>query len=371
MYRMQSSLSHALSLINDRILLPVQLAVLLALLAITQHTLAIDAAMPNPPSSPTIVKVGVFLADIIDLDEVNETFQAEIVISAEWKDPRLAFDPAEAGTDEKLFQGEFQFNEVFSGWWPQLVIVNEVGLGDTNAVRIVVHADGRITYQQQRNVTLETPMQLQRFPFDRQILEANIIAFGDFNDQVVLEVDERKRGASEELAAQDHTVNIAQWEFETLELVSRTMDYRYLGDRTEFSEIHMEISLTRLSSNFIWKVIFPLTVLVLLMWAVFWLEVDNLSERLNLAFIGVLTIVAYQFLIDGTMPRISYFTFTDAVLLYSFVIMCVAIFESLIVYSLYRAARKPMAERIDLIAQWVFPIVYFTGLLVIYLYYLR
>lgn len=367
---MQSSLNHALSLTVQRLLQPAQLVVLLTLLAINQYALAIDAAMPNPPSSPTIVTVGVFLADIIDLNEVNETFEAEIVISAEWMDPRLAFDPAEAGTDQKLFQGNFQFNEVFSGWWPQLVIVNEIGSGDTNAVRIAVEADGTVSYQQQRNVTLETPMQLQRFPFDKQVLEANIIAFGDFSDQVVLKVDERKRGASEELAAQDHSVNIAQWEFEALELVSRTMDYRYLGDRKEFSEIHMEISLTRLSSNFIWKVIFPLTVLVLLMWAVFWLEVDNLSERLNLAFIGVLTIVAYQFMIDGSMPRVSYFTYTDAVLLYSFVVMCVAIFESLIVYSLYRAGRKPLAERIDLIAQWVFPVVYFAGLAVIYFYYL-
>jgi hypothetical protein len=110
-------------------------------------------------------------------------------------------------------------------------------------------------------------------------------------------------------------------------------------------------------------------VLVLLMWAVFWLEVDNLSERLNLAFIGVLTIIAYQFMIDGTMPRIAYFTFTDTVLLYSFVVMCLAIFQSLFVYSLYRAGQKPLAERIDLFAQWVFPFVYFAGLVLAYVYY--
>jgi hypothetical protein len=154
-------------------------------------------------------------------------------------------------------------------------------------------------------------------------------------------------------------------------LTSRKADFRYYGGRQDFSEIHLEISLTRQSANFIWKVIFPLIVLVLLMWAVFWLEVDNLSDRLNLAFIGVLTIVAYQFLIDGTMPRISYFTFTDAVLLYSFVIMCMAIFESLMVYSMYRAGHKPLAERVDLIAQWIFPLVYFSGLMVSYLYYQR
>jgi hypothetical protein len=344
--------------------------VLFTLLGLAKQAVAIDAGMPNPPASPTIVKVGIFLVDIVNLDEVNETFQAELIIGAEWMDPRLAFDPVEAGVDQKLFQGSWQFDEVFSGWWPQLLIVNEIGTGDTNAVRLVIHPDGRVRYLAQRNVTLETPMQLQRFPFDNQILEANIIAFGDYSDQVVLQVDERILGATEEFAEENQKVNIAQWRFENLELTSRTADFRYYGGAKDFSEIHLTISLTRESASFVWKVIFPLIVLVLLMWAVFWLEVDNLSERLNLAFIGVLTIVAYQFLIDGTMPRISYFTFTDAVLLYSFVIMCVAIFESLIVYSMYRAGHKPLAELTDFIAQWVFPIVYFAGLLASYLYYL-
>ena len=358
-----------ISPLNNWLVRMIQLVILLTFLALTQRVAATDAGMPNPPSSPTVVKVGIFLMDIINLDEVNETFEAEFIIGAEWLDPRLAFDPSEAGTDRKLFQGSFQFDEAFTGWWPQLLIVNEIGTGDTNAVKVVVHADGRVRYLEQRNVILETPMKLQQFPFDEQTLEANLIAFGDYSDEVVLEVDERILGATEEFSEKNKKVNIAQWQFENLELSSGTADFRYYGGRKSFSEINLAITLSRQSANFIWKVIFPLIVLVLLMWAVFWLEVDNLSERLNLAFIGVLTIVAYQFLIDGTMPRISYFTFTDAVLLYSFVIMCMAIFESLMVYSLYRAGHKPMAERVDLIAQWVFPIIYFAGLMASYLYY--
>ena len=35
--------------------------------------------------------------------------------------PRLAFDPKAEGTEKKIFQGEFQFNEIFTGWWPQQI----------------------------------------------------------------------------------------------------------------------------------------------------------------------------------------------------------------------------------------------------------
>ncbi len=330
---------------------------------------ALEAGMPNPPSSPTVVKVGVFLADIIDLNEVDETFQAEFVVLAEWDDPRLAFDPAKEGTDMKLFQGPFQFNEIYAGWWPQLLIVNEIGSGDINAVTIQVFPDGRVRYMEQRNVTLETPMKLQPFPFDTQVLEAKMIAFGNFSDKVLLEVEEQMMDATEEHVLNNDQVNIAQWRLVNLQQVAELSDFRYYGRPKQISVLRVNITLKRESASIIWKVIVPLIVLVLLMWAVFWMEVDNLADRLNIAFIGILTIVAYQFLIDGTMPRIAYFTFTDTVLLYSFLVMCLAIVESLVLYSLCKAGRKPMAEKVDRAAQWLFPILYFAGLLISYLYY--
>ncbi|MBC2594657.1 hypothetical protein H5P28_10335 [Ruficoccus amylovorans] len=329
----------------------------------------VEPGMPNPPNSPTEVKVGIFLADIINLDELNETFEAELILTAEWNDPRLAFDPAEAGVPVKLFQGTFQFNEIYSAWWPQLLFVNQIGSGEYNAIKISIYPDGRVRYLDQRSVLLETPMDLQAFPFDVQKLEASIVSFGDYSDEVKLVVDERVLGASEEYAEVQQKVNIAQWKLRHLDLKAGEADFSYYGSKKAFSELTLVITMERKSANMIWKVILPLIILVLLMWAVFWLEADNLSDRLNVAFIGILTIVAYQFLIDGSMPRIDYFTFTDAVLLYSFVVMCLAIFESLLLYSLCKNGHRPLADKLDHVFRWFFPIVYFIGLIVSYFVY--
>ncbi len=331
---------------------------------------AIDAGMPNPPASPTVVKVGVFLADILDLDEVDETFQIELVTVAEWDDPRLAFDPAAEGTETKLFQGQFQFNEVFAGWWPQFVIVNEIGAGDISAIQIEVRADGRVRFLEARNVTLETPMKLQPFPFDTQTLEARMVAFGNNSQEVLLEVNEQMLGATEEHVMENGRVNIAQWRLLNLDMVSGLSSQRYYGEARPVSELLFTVTLQRESASVVWKVILPLIILVLLMWAIFWMEVDNLSDRLNVAFIGILTIVAYQFLIEGSMPRISYFTFTDTVLLYSFLVMCLSVLESLALTSLCKAGHKATAERVDHVARWAFPLIYFSGLMASYLYYM-
>lgn len=345
------------------------MAALLFLLAGPGNGRAIDPGMPNPPASPTVVKVGVFLANLLDLDEVTETFQVELIVVAEWDDPRLAFDPAVEGTETKLFQGQLQFNEVFAGWWPQLVIINEVGLGDISAIKIEVRPDGHVRFLEARNVTLETPMRLEPFPFDTQTLQARMVAFGNDSDQVLLEVNERMLGATEEHVKNDKLVNMAEWRLLNLDMVTRLSGHRFYGEVKPVSELLFTITLQRESASVVWKVILPLIILVLLMWAIFWMEVDNLSDRLNVAFIGILTIVAYQFLIEGSMPRISYFTFTDTVLLYSFVVMCLSVLESLVLTTMCKAGHKAAAERVDHVARWAFPLIYFAGLTVSYFYY--
>jgi hypothetical protein len=341
----------------------------LLLLVGSAPAVAMDAGMPNPPASPTVVKVGIFLADIIDLDEMDETFQAELIILAEWTDPRLAFDADEHGSDRKLFQGGFQFDEVFGGWWPSLVFLNEIGSGDLNAIQIEVFSDGRVLSKEQRNVTLETPMNLHSYPFDVQVLEADMIAFGDTRHEVVLDVHEGMQGASEEYAKSNKKVNIAQWDLARVDVTQFMSKHRYYAEDAEISAVKLAITLKRDPMNLIWKVLAPMVILVSLMWAVFWMDIHDLSDRLNVSFIGILTIVAYQFLIDGTMPRISYFTLTDTVVLYSFVIMCLTILESLVVVSLSRADRDPIARRVDKTAQWLFPVVYFSGLVLIFATY--
>ena len=349
--------------------LPAWLAGLIFLLAGPGNGRAIEPGMPNPPASPTVVTVGVFLANLLDLDEVTETFQVELIVVAEWDDPRLAFDPAVEGTETKLFQGQLQFNEVFAGWWPQLVIINEVGLGDISAIKIEVRPDGHVRFMEARNVTLETPMRLEPFPFDTQTLQARMVAFGNDSDQVLLEVNQRMLGATEEHVKNDKLVNMAEWRLLNLDMVTRFSDHRFYGEVKPVSELLFTVTLQREAASVLWKVVLPLIILVLLMWAIFWMEVDNLSDRLNVAFIGILTIVAYQFLIEGSMPRISYFTFTDTVLLYSFLVMCLSVLESLVLTTMCKAGHKTAAVRVDHVARWAFPVIYFAGLVASYLYY--
>ena len=55
-------------------------------------------------------------------------------------------------------------------------------------------------------------------------------------------------------------------------------------------------------------VTFPLIVIVLLSFSVFWMDRSSLGDRISVSFIGILTAVTYQLLVNDVLPPISYVT---------------------------------------------------------------
>ena len=104
-------------------------------------------------------------------------------------------------------------------------------------------------------------------------------------------------------------------------------------------------------------------------WSTFWLDPDSISDRLNVSFVGVLTIVAYQFVVIDNMPRNSYLTFTDILLLISFFITSLTIPHSLYVKSLADSGKKLKAQRLDTICRWAFPLGYAVGIFLFFTLY--
>jgi hypothetical protein len=317
-----------------------------------------EAGMPNPPASPTRVKCALLILDVIDINDVSESLEVELALLATWQDPRLAFDAAEEGTPCKLYQGDFQFAELFQGWWPQFLIVNQVGRGETSAVTVRVFPDGTVTYGEQRNATLETPMSLHNYPFDTQRLQMFMVPFGNTANEVVLEVDERYLGTTEDRVRHDSQVNVAGWDLQKLDMEADQAHLAVGDGLRTFSRIVTTVQFQRRSWQLVWQMLFPMLVIVSMIWSIFWIDIESLADRLNVSFIGILTIVAYQFVVMDNMPRMSYLTFTDTLLLVSFVTMSATIPQSLFIHSLVRQGRQRDAMAIDRVCRLSFPIVY-------------
>ncbi|API87359.1 ligand-gated ion channel [Francisella uliginis] len=325
----------------------------------------------TPPEKPTTVYTTAFITDIQNLDEVNEQIQADTIFKFKWHDPRLAFDSKKEDTEYKIYQGDFQHDEIFEGWRPQVSIINEIGNPQIKSRQLRIYPNGDVLYTEQRTLVLETPMQLRKFPFDKQKLSAHIIPFGYNANEVQLKVDPDYKITVKDYIKDHPNVNIAEWQLINFNLKSSTPVKQYYGKPSKISMLDFNISLERKPVNILLKVLVPLSLLVLAMWAVFWMDTQALSDRLNISFIGILSVIAYQFLVEGEMPDIDYLTFTDGFLLLSFSILFSTVLESLIVYWLVKTNKQSLAKGVDIFSRAAFPLTYIGLIFLLYLVYLR
>ena len=333
--------------------------VVLSALALALPGLAHGAeSLRAPPSEdgPVRVSVGMFLSDVNAVTEEDETFEFEAILTLEWRDPRLAFDPATAGASEKVYQGAYQFAEVFDGWWPQLILANESGHFESQGVLLRVAPDGSLTLVQEFNAVAEMPMKLRRFPFDRQHFEAVFEVLGFGRDRVVLVADPRTTGRAE------RGVSIAQWDLNGIRASTREERSLYGdGHAGLTSQLVVSLDLSRRPGHMLRVVVLPLAVLVLLTFTVFWMDRESLGDRMDISFIGILSVVAYQTVVSEHMPAIPYFTLLTGFLYSTYLLVTASVVINLWVSKLDQAGRAAAGNRVDKTCRWAFPLL-FLGL---------
>ena len=138
----------------------------------------------------------------------------------------------------------------------------------------------------------------------------------------------------------------------------------YAGRRGIASAFIMSVEVQRESFYMKRLVIIPLVVIVLLSFAVFWMDRSSLGDRLSVSFIGILTGVAYQLVMSEQLPRISYVTLMHGFLSLSFLTMCATVVINLVVGTLDKRGQVALGDRIDRRCRWGFPLAYFGLLLV-------
>ena len=154
----------------------------------------------------------------------------------------------------------------------------------------------------------------------------------------------------------DQNIGIAQWESKGFFFAERTIEMTKLGgEKKSKSEFVATIDIKRQPMHFLFSTILPLIILVCLSWTVFWLDDETVSNRINISFIGILSVVAYYFVIQNNIPHISYLTLIDAFIITTFIILAASVIVSLVVDKLNRAGKSDIGDKIDSISRWAFP----------------
>ncbi len=338
---------------------------LLALLCVFGNGAQAKDNVSGPPEGdgPVIVDIGFLLSNINAIYEEDETFDFEGVLSMHWKDPRLAYDPAETGYDQLYYQGDYEFSEVFNGWWPQVFLANEAGRFDREGVMLRITPEGDVYYTEEIDAIAKSSLALARYPFDEQQLVAIFEVLGLDKNQVVLRADPGTSGIWED---EHHQVRVPQWG--PPQLSTSVVEYApvYLdGGDEHVTAFRMQVDIKRDSLYTLRLVALPVVIFVFMSWSVFWMDRSSLGDRMSVSFVGILTAVAYQITLAGIVPSVSYLTLMHGFLNLSFLMMCATVAINLYVGGADMHGHQH-GDAIDRRCRWIFPLT-FLGLNILWL----
>lgn len=100
----------------------------------------------------------------------------------------------------------------------------------------------------------------------------------------------------------------------------------------------------------------PLTIIVCMSWAVFWIDYRELGPTLALSSTAILTLIAFMFSLLGIQPPVSYLTHMDYFVYGSLSLVFFTHLSGLACYTLARSGREELATRLDYIWRFLIPL---------------
>jgi len=300
---------------------------------------------------PVVVRASFQLLSISKIEDEAEEVAFSGVLTLQWQDARQAFDPAEEGTAERVFSGAFQFNESSPGWYPQVTLANGSGQYDSKAVLLRVKPDGTSTLSEKLEAVAKVDIDMRRLPFDRQRLVLVFRVFGFDANEVVF------HAGSNSASADGSVTNLPQWTLEGVEASVRMLNGANANQMGVASAFVVTMDVKRLPLFMLRLVAFPLALIVMLSWSVFWMDCSSVGDRMSVSFVGILSAVAYQITLVGIVPNVSYFTLMNEFLNLSLLLMCATVVINL--YVSYADRRGDgRGNRVDRHCRWIFPLTY-------------
>lgn len=262
---------------------------------------------------PIDVRLSFNINKIYDIRPVDESFNVDAYLGANWLDARAGILVPEGKTYITLEDSHVdEWHEHV--WIPSLEIINILGPKDISNKRLIIYKDGRVFYNERFNATLQSSMNFRKFPFDTQKLQIMIEPFSysaskvRFSEQSRVYPTENSAWPMLEWNALDRACQIGDAEYE------------YLADSTaekKFTQFAFTLTVERIPGYFLLQIFLPLAVIMLCAWSIFF--VKDGATQLSLISTLMLTVYAFNFFITDSIPKLPYGTFLGKIIIISFI----------------------------------------------------
>jgi hypothetical protein len=277
------------------------------------------------PTTRTTVSVGVAIQGVHNLDEKAGGWDVDYYLYEKWPASR--------------------------GFTPQTEIVNETAREDSPRFELVELKNGFCQRSRRLHSTLRVEYDLRRFPFDQQKLllvlsdaeyDAGRLVYSE--QPTVADIDEHVRS------------QVSAWNVHSAVGYGRDTR-RFTGEEGSppYDYATFSVPVERRVAFHLTKFFLPLFIIVIVSFAVFWIEPDDLNTQVSIGVTCLLAAIAFQFAESNRLPEVAYLTLADRIYVACYLAIALTIVGSIYAHSLVRKNKHRMAVSIVRRFRLLFP----------------
>ena len=194
---------------------------------------------------------------------------------------------------------------------------------------------------------------LRSFPFDKQKI---IFSFREkFNSEVTFEPMWAIHASLYDLINKEKVVN--GWK-----LKNYSVQGFNINESTDYADVYTNginiiLDVERESQFYIYKVILPIILILMVCWSAIWITPLEIESRLTITIVCLLSLIAYNFVIDSELPKLEYLTIMDWIIFVSYIFAAIPNFLCVVGFNLYKSNKK-LCKKIDNYSKFIGPISY-------------
>ena len=190
-----------------------------------------------------------------------------------------------------------------------------------------------VNYNTNGLFTLHNKFDLRSFPFDKQkliitlnsgLLDKNLAAISDYSIKNLKNFSDNN--------------NINGWNIINSFIVYDSKKEVITGKYE--STVNFIIEVERKYEYYVYKVIIPILLILMICWSSVFISPKELESRLTITIVCLLSLIAYNFVIDSELPKLGYLTVMDWIILVSYIYATIPNFLSIIAFKLYSSNKR-------------------------------
>jgi hypothetical protein len=255
--------------------------------------------LPLDSGLPLVVRSGLAFVNVEGIDENRESFAATVDLRLSWLDLRLRYPAEEAPIGYREWRGEAVTAELAKIWSPDIDLANLRGEPTRQSRSLRLHPDGRVELLRRVTGIFGSPLDVERFPFDRQQLRVELVSQRETADKMALDY----RQDDLLFSHADPGIDIAGW---TVGAVNMTRDPLGGWYGESYARLRVALEVDRRAIETVPALFVPLLASLLIPLLAIWLNRSingefeiKAFEMTNIVIGGLFAIIALNFTINS------------------------------------------------------------------------